>query len=80
LIFGKNTALDHLVPRSKGGTDTIANLQWVDESANIMKWDYMEEEFIANVVAVCKHLLETGRITAADLGMAEDFEVEELYE
>ena len=43
-----NTAeLDHMMPRSLGGSDTIENLQWLDKEINRMKGQMSVEQFIA---------------------------------
>lgn len=38
--------LDHIVPRSKGGSDHISNLQWVHRRINRMKGSMSNETFI----------------------------------
>ncbi len=43
----KTAELDHKMPRSKGGCDTIDNLQWLDRSINRMKGQLSTEQFIA---------------------------------
>ena len=45
LILGGGASIDHIVPRSRGGTNEIGNLQWVDLIVNRMKSDLMENEF-----------------------------------
>lgn len=39
-------AVDHIVPRSKGGSDSDDNLTLVDKRINSLKLDYTKEEFI----------------------------------
>lgn len=46
LIPGKNASIDHIVPKSKGGNNSIKNLQWVDEQVNRIKNDMTHYEFI----------------------------------
>jgi 5-methylcytosine-specific restriction endonuclease McrA len=46
LIPGTNASLDHIIPKSKGGTSAIDNLQWVLTSINSGKHDLTQEEFI----------------------------------
>ncbi len=49
LILGVNTSLDHIIPRSKGGTSDLSNLRWVyscgDYNINIMRGAQSDEEF-----------------------------------
>jgi len=45
LIAGVNASLDHKTPRSRGGADTLENLQWVTKQINRMKTDMTDEEF-----------------------------------
>jgi hypothetical protein len=46
LIVGQNASLDHIIPKCKGGLNTIDNLQWVLTSINAGKSDLTSEEFI----------------------------------
>jgi CRISPR/Cas system Type II protein with McrA/HNH and RuvC-like nuclease domain len=39
-----NASIDHIVPRSRGGTDDISNLRWVSWLANKMKGTQTDEE------------------------------------
>ncbi len=58
--LGKNAALDHIVPKSKGGTNDIDNLQWVHLWINKMKNDTPDDEFqveLKEFTESCKHLL-----------------------
>lgn len=48
LTVGVNASLDHIVPRARGGSDELDNLQWVDKMTNNMKLDRTTEEFIAH--------------------------------
>jgi len=41
----KNMHLDHILPRSKGGSNDINNLQWVDAGINRMKHNMTDIEF-----------------------------------
>lgn len=52
LLSPDSAALDHIVPVSKGGTDHISNLQWVDRTINRMKSNMEVQEFIAACVRV----------------------------
>lgn len=56
LKLGTNTSLDHKVPKAKGGTDDIENLQWVCKWANYAKQDFSEEEFLGFVKRCYEHL------------------------
>lgn len=47
--IGLNASLDHKIPKKLGGSNDIANLQWVHNIANTMKWDLTEEEFIYHI-------------------------------
>ena len=38
--------LDHIVPKSKGGSDDVDNLQWLTAKVNRMKGTMSNEEFI----------------------------------
>lgn len=46
--------LDHKTPKSKGGGDTLDNLQWLDRTVNRMKGSMTTEEFIA----VCRRVVQ----------------------
>ena len=37
LVIGVNASIDHIVPRCKGGKDTVDNIQWVDKIVNSEK-------------------------------------------
>lgn len=45
LELGINASVDHKIPKFKGGTDDISNLQWVDANVNVSKNCLGEEEF-----------------------------------
>lgn len=42
---GSNASLDHIVPRSRGGSDELTNLRWTTFHANVAKRDLTDEEF-----------------------------------
>lgn len=46
LVPGINASLDHQIPRSKGGTNDISNLKWVDLKINVLKSTMTHKEFI----------------------------------
>ena len=45
LIPGRTASLDHIVPLSRGGTNTRDNLQFIHIALNCMKQDHTPEEF-----------------------------------
>ena len=45
LILQENCELDHIMPKAKGGSDSLNNLQWLHRSINKMKYDFTESEF-----------------------------------
>lgn len=47
LVPGVNASLDHKIPVSRGGRNTIDNLQWVTQRINSMKSDMTHEEFVS---------------------------------
>lgn len=52
LLEPSTAALDHKVPISSGGSDSIENLQWVSSDVNKAKGSMSQEEFIA----MCKRV------------------------
>ena len=57
LIFpGINASIDHIHPRSKGGTHDEENLHWVSSVVNRMKGSLLQEQF----VALCKMIGRPG--------------------
>jgi CRISPR/Cas system Type II protein with McrA/HNH and RuvC-like nuclease domain len=59
LKLGVNTTLDHILPKSRDGTDDIENLQWVFCSefvnVNTLKWDMTDKEFKGLIKTVYEH-------------------------
>ena len=53
LVPGTNASLDHKIPRSRGGPDTVENLQWVDYRINLMKNALLHDEFLV----ACRQVL-----------------------
>lgn len=47
LTPGMDASLDHIQPRSKGGTHDLVNLQWVLKQVNRVKANCTHEEFLA---------------------------------
>lgn len=41
-----DTTLDHKIPRARGGSNELSNLQWVSKRVNQMKTDFTHDEFI----------------------------------
>lgn len=54
LTPGVNASLDHKVPRSRGGSDAVSNLQWVHLSVNYAKSVLTDGEFVALCAAVTR--------------------------
>jgi hypothetical protein len=57
LVLGQNTHLDHIVPRSQGGTHDKGNLQWISSDANRLKYDHSEAEFLQIIKGIVRHYL-----------------------
>lgn len=43
---GSTASIDHIIPKSRGGTSDKSNLRWVLLRINQCKWDMTHEEFI----------------------------------
>ncbi len=56
LILGLNVSLDHIIPKEKGGIDSVTNLRFVTVEANIMKWTMSDEDLLALCRKVVKQL------------------------
>lgn len=42
----ENAQIDHIIPRSKEGTNDFSNLRWVIKEANFMKKNHFDNELI----------------------------------
>jgi len=47
LIIGKNASIDHIIPKTKDGENSIENIQWVDRQVNFIKRDLNHQEFLS---------------------------------
>lgn len=43
--LNREAHLDHVIPRSKGGTGEIGNLRWLDPQINMMRHNFSDQEF-----------------------------------
>ena len=57
LEIGVNAHLDHKHPKSKGGSNEMDNLHWVDKNVNLMKRDFEESVFLELVKKISEHVL-----------------------
>lgn len=55
LIPASNASIDHVLPKARGGDDSISNLQWVTFYANVAKRDLTHSEFVALCEQVVAH-------------------------
>ncbi len=46
LVPGENASMEHLIPRSRGGSDEPNNIVWCDKRVNLCKGNMTEIEFI----------------------------------
>lgn len=46
LVPGVTASIDHIIPKSRGGTSERHNLRWVLLSINRCKWDMTHDEFL----------------------------------
>lgn len=46
LILGQNASLDHIIAKSRGGSESLDNLQWVDRNVNYMKRALSHDDFL----------------------------------
>jgi hypothetical protein len=57
LTLGLDAQLDHIVAITRGGANSVSNMQWIHRDANQMKWNYSEEEFLALVRDIARNRL-----------------------
>jgi 5-methylcytosine-specific restriction endonuclease McrA len=55
LTVGENASIDHIMPKSKGGSNKIENLRWLHTSVNSGKGILSDEQFIEVCKAVAVH-------------------------
>lgn len=48
--------LDHIVPRSRGGSNEPSNLRWLTRTANQAKGNMLDGEFLALCAQVAEHI------------------------
>ena len=62
LILQENCELDHIMPKAKGGSNSMDNLQWLHRDINKMKHDLTEDIFFASIKEISNHTLLESRI------------------
>lgn len=55
VLTPKNANIDHIFPRSQGGSDLPSNLQWIVDNINKMKGSLDQSTFIELCGMVWKH-------------------------
>jgi hypothetical protein len=55
LVPGVNASLDHILPKSRGGSDDVKNTQWVEFHINRAKGDLTHTEFLRLCRRVLRH-------------------------
>lgn len=80
LIPGLNTSVDHIIPKSRGGSNDITNIQWILKPLNTLKGELTHDEFISNLqnyLKLIQLILErnSAEITCSsfDLGFLSNF-------
>jgi 5-methylcytosine-specific restriction endonuclease McrA len=51
-----DSEVDHIVPRSRGGSEHLSNLRWLSRAANQAKGDLLDEEFVALCAQVSEYI------------------------
>lgn len=52
ILPGLTASIDHRIPKSKGGTNDITNLEWVHMGINTLKGNFTEKEFISKCAPI----------------------------
>lgn len=53
-VLDESAEIDHIIPKTRGGSDAVDNSRWVCRAANQAKRDLLDEEFYA----LCAEILE----------------------
>jgi 5-methylcytosine-specific restriction endonuclease McrA len=54
-LNAKNSSLDHIIPKSRGGTDDFSNLRWLTKEANIAKQALFDLELFDLCEKILRH-------------------------
>lgn len=52
----EDAELDHIIPRTKGGDNTLDNLAWAHRTCNRMKHNFTLTEFLEQAKSILEHL------------------------
>lgn len=61
----RSAQLDHKLPKAKGGSDSLENLQWLCQEANLAKRDMTDEQFVALCADVMRWIGERIALVAS---------------